>query len=103
MSLSPESRDASLLDVSRLLSEGLNLCVRGRKLDDAVMKAEIAGGIGDLDRRHDQTRCLTPALWVIDQYDNDVAEWEARARTTLSKLPEFALATPPPPTDGEVK
>lgn len=70
-----------------LLSEGLDLCVRARKLDAAVTDAMEAGGVGLMERpvQGTGTRCLTPALWVMDQYDTDAAEWERRARHHLTQ------------------
>lgn len=52
----------------RLLSAGLNLCVRARKLDGAP--------------------CGTINLWVQDQYDKDLAEWEESARSALIAIAE---------------
>ena len=62
-----------------LLSEGLDLCVRARKLDDPVIALEP-----EWEKNPYMTRSATPALWVQDQYDNDLADWETRARKTLS-------------------
>jgi hypothetical protein len=62
-----------------LLSEGLDLCVRARRLDEidyAAISAELQC-----------PRSLTIPLWVQDQYEKDVADWERRTRT-------FLLATP---------
>lgn len=69
------------LELAQMLSEGLDLCVRARGLDDALRAAMVAGNCmgGDDDR----TRCLTPALWVQEQYDTDLADWEDRARKVL--------------------
>lgn len=50
----------------KLLSEGLDLCARGRKLDQVE-------GIG-----------ATPWLWVQEQYEKDLSVWEDRARKALS-------------------
>jgi len=75
-----------------LLSEGLDLCVRARKLDAMARTTSVVdAGVSDLERyapRHnarfpDQpvlTRSGTPALWVSDQYETDLADWERRAR-----------------------
>lgn len=68
-------------DIAMLLSEGLDLCVRARKLDDAITAAVA---IGDQSGRGG-TKCLTPSLWVQDQYDADLAAWEERARAKLSR------------------
>lgn len=91
-------------DVTRLLlSEGLDLCIRARKLDaiqrrqdhlDFSMLPEewVSSGMFDtfvarnnILNPHAQieTRSLTPALWALDQYERDLADWEARARQHL--------------------
>lgn len=86
-----------------LLSEGLDLCVRARKLDAqdrTNAQVEIS-----LDRawwtpentarraeRHNEifpdqpmaTRSATIPLWVQDQYEKDLAAWERAARHHLS-------------------
>ena len=86
-----------------LISEGLDLCVRARKLDaidrrQSVLKwssdAEAWQKDGTFDRyveRHNietphapiEMRCLTPQLWAQDQYERDLADWEARGRKHL--------------------
>lgn len=77
-----------------LLSEGLDLCVRARKLDQALTTAMAAGGVGgDRPRQGAGTRSLTPALWVQDQYDSDLADWERRARHHLM---QGCSGSPPP-------
>jgi len=82
-----------------LLSEGLDLCVRGRKLDAQERTNDLvdsAKGTIDLQRysaRHNalhpespvMTRSGTIALWVLDQYERDVAEWETKTRKHLSQ------------------
>ena len=69
----------SYQDLARLLSEGLDLCVRARKLDDlanrAVVQSEING-----------THCATPALWVMDQYDRDLDAWQDASRKALQQV-----------------
>lgn len=60
------------LELAQMLSEGLDLCVRARGLDDALRAAMVAGNC-----------MLTPALWVQEQYDTDLADWEDRARKVL--------------------
>lgn len=87
----------------QLLSEGLDLCVRARKMDamdrrEATLAAssdpEAWQADGLFDRyveRHniknpDQpiaTRSGTVPLWLNDQYEKDLADWEARARKAL--------------------
>jgi len=69
--------------VATLLSEGLDLCVRARKLDEQVGRA-LEAGMGRIFP--ESTRCGTPALWVQEAYDTDLAEWENRARSTLLRL-----------------
>ena len=58
-----------------LLTEALDLSVRARKLDAMVERALAAG----------RGRCGTPAIWVMDQYDRDLAAWEERSRLHLSQ------------------
>lgn len=67
------------IDFRLLLGEGLNLCVRARKLDDAVQKA-LAIGTPDNDY---ETKCGTLAVWVHEQYERDLADWERRVRHAL--------------------
>lgn len=88
-----------------LLSEGLDLCVRARALDDmdrrrAVLEVSSDGEMwqrtGGFDRyveRHNarypdqqiSTRSAPFPLWVQDQYERDLADWERRARAALMK------------------
>ena len=66
--------------IRELLAEGLDLCVRARKLDEQAT-------LCSLDKYHpspEGPRCITPHIWVIDQYEKDLADWEARARKALS-------------------
>jgi hypothetical protein len=69
-------------EIAQLLSEGLDLCVRARKLDDAMERAMLAS---DAAAREGGTKCGTPALWVRDQYERDLASWEERARAGLQQ------------------
>lgn len=86
-----------------LLSEGLDLCVRARSMDEmdrreAALKASSDGKAwqesGQFDRyvaRHNieypdqqiSTRSMTVPIWLNDQYEKDLAEWERRARLYL--------------------
>lgn len=66
-----------------LLSEGLDLCIRARKLDDQVERA-VEAGTGRIFPQG--THCMTPALWVQELYYKDLAAWEARAKSELMKL-----------------
>lgn len=74
-------------EIALILSEGLDLCVRARKLDDAISAAMVAGHVGE--ERGTEIRCLTPALWVPEAYDRDLDAWESRAKTVLARLPMF--------------
>lgn len=89
----------------QILSEGLDLCVRARTLDaqvrsvsalDASSCPEEWKASGRFDQfvarnniehpeRPLSTRCATPALWVQDQYDKDLHEWERKARHHLTQ------------------
>jgi len=66
-----------MADLRTLLGEGLDLCVRARKMTD--IENEIA-------RRPDDglPRSATIPLWLEDQYQKDLADWETRARAALS-------------------
>ena len=79
--MSTSDQPADIL--AELLSEGLDLCVRARGLDEQVGHA-LEAGMGRIFPAG--TRCATPALWVQDQYDRDLAEWETKARAAMSKL-----------------
>lgn len=69
-------------DMERLVHEALNLVVRARKLDEAILAVECK----KLGSYHpDHMRCGTPHLWLMDQYDTDLAAWEAKAKTALQK------------------
>ena len=60
-----------------VVAEGLDLCVRARKLDQQILEQNMAaqGWTGP--------RSGTPYLWVQEQYDSDLAAWEVRARKAL--------------------
>lgn len=85
-----------------ILSEGLDLCVRARAMDAqdrtdaqiAISSAPKEWWEENLDRRAarhnaifpDQpmtTRSTTLPLWMQDQYEKDLAEWERKARRHL--------------------
>lgn len=90
-------------DDRNLLSEALDLCVRARKLDAqdranvAVTASADPDAMLELLPRHaarhnamfpDQPmegRSATIPLWVQDQYERDLADWERRAREHLMK------------------
>lgn len=78
----------------KLLSEGLDLCVRARKLDAMVRTIAVQDSTPDLERmaeRHNaqypdqpiMSRSGTIPLWVQDQYERDLADWERRSRHHL--------------------
>lgn len=61
-----------------LLSEGLDLCVRARKMDQAerdLVEWQM--------RNSHVTKSGTLPLWAQEQYERDLADWEARARRAL--------------------
>ena len=92
--------------LATLLSEGLDLCVRARKMDAmdrrqaTLATTEYADewvASGRFDKyveRHNieypdtpiSTRSATVALWLQEQYDKDLADWERRARKALSEI-----------------
>ena len=95
--------DAKHEDAASLLSEGLDLCVRARKMDAqdrtaaqmAISSAPQEWWDENIEARaarHNEifpdqpmsTKCGTLALWVQDQYEKDLADWERRARAFLS-------------------
>ena len=63
-----------------LLSDGLDLCVRARKLDEPTMALEA-----EWDKNPHMSRSATLPIWVQDQYDRDLADWETRARRVLAR------------------
>jgi len=75
------------LRLATLLAEGLDLAARARKLDEQAVRA-LEAGMGRTFPS--STRCGTPALWVQESYESDLAAWEARAKTALLDL-GFAL------------
>lgn len=85
-----------------LLSEGLDLCVRARAMDaqdrtaaqmsissankewwDANLAARAAMHNDVFPDTPMSARSATLPLWVQDQYDRDLADWERRARALL--------------------
>lgn len=95
-----ETREGRL---EELLSEGLDLCVRARKMDaidrrQATLAAssdpkgwQEGGRFDEHVKFHNEinpdqpiaTSSATPALWMIDQYEKDLADWEKRGRDFL--------------------
>lgn len=70
-------------ELAELLSEGLDLCVRARNLDEQIERA-LEVSMGSIFP--EGTRCGTPALWIRDQYDNDLTEWEKKSRAAMLRL-----------------
>ena len=88
-----------------LLSEGLDLCVRARAMDatdrtaaqmsissagkdwwDANLAARAAAHNATFPDQPMSTKSATLPLWVQDQYERDIADWERRARAHLIDL-----------------
>ncbi len=62
-----------------LLSEGLDLCARARKMDQAERD------LVEWQMRNPQvTKSGTIPLWAQEQYERDLADWEARARKAIA-------------------
>lgn len=90
-------------DIRTLLSEGLDLCVRARKMDAMDRRAStlavscdpeawqasgrfdayVARNNIEMPHAPIHTRSATVAVWMQEQYDKDLADWEARARKAL--------------------
>lgn len=72
--------------LSELLAEGLGLCVRARRIDEETMKATQRKILPESAKMFPEVygKSGTPYLWMIDQYDKDLADWETRARKALS-------------------
>ena len=86
-----------------LLSEGLDLCVRARKMDAMDRRAAALAAskcadewvesgrfdgyveLHNIDRPDTQiaTRSGTVALWLEEQYQTDLAAWERKSRHHL--------------------
>ena len=106
-----------------LLSEGLDLCVRARGMDaidrrNACLDASVDGKEWERHGRFDEhvrrhnikyadrplaTRSATVHVWMQDQYDKDLAEWERKARHHLGQgcqtvVVPFTLPSPGSPT-----
>lgn len=59
-------------ECKQLLSDGLDLCVRAQAMDAQ-----------DRTAAQMSSHSMTLPLWVQDQYDKDLAEWERSARHHL--------------------
>ena len=70
--------------LAEILADGLDLCVRARKLDQLI--ETIPSDHSDNPCNHPIMRSYTPPLWVRDQYDADLEAWEAKARALMTEL-----------------
>lgn len=70
-------------ELAVIVSEGLDLCIRARELDAQIERA-LQAGMGRIFP--EGTRCATPAIWVQQQYDADLAAWEAKAKESMIRL-----------------
>ena len=94
------------VDCIALLHEALNITVRGRKLDAIANRASCLAAStsaeewqksGQFDRyvnirnescapwRYIEPRSLTPQLWIEDQFNRDLDDWETRARKHMNE------------------
>ena len=100
-----------------LLAEGLDLCVRARQMDaqdrrnahlavscdpeawqaDGTFDRHVARNNIENPDRPISTRSGTVHLWVEDQYQTDLAEWERKSRKHLM---QGCRAPSPPPSRG---
>lgn len=71
-----------------LLHEGLNLCVRARKLDERMLDHYTRETLPESAKEYPETWCksLTPQLWEQDQYDKDLEAWEEKTRQFLKSI-----------------
>jgi hypothetical protein len=77
--MSDENKTTPPDPIRLLLSEGLDLCVRARKMDEAERK------LVEWQMQHPHvTKSATIPLWAQDQYERDLADWEARVRAALA-------------------
>lgn len=95
---------ASADELAEMLAEGLDLCVRARKLDaqdrtnaqveissapkewwDENLAGRVALHNSTFPDQPMSDKITTVHLWVIDQYERDLADWERRARALLMK------------------
>ena len=94
-------------DIRQLLSEGLDLCVRARDMETKDRRAATLAASSDpegwqasgkfeqyvarnnIENPNYQihTRSGTIPLWLEEQYQTDLADWESRARAALMKAP----------------
>lgn len=83
------------LELARILSDGLDLCVRARRMEAMEMER-----IDNKMRSGDFTRSATIPMWAEEQYQADLAKWEAKARTALAPYTLPTLTPPETPKQG---
>lgn len=71
--------------LAELLARGLDLCVRARKMDDPIEWLPVGHPENDCKHAIQRMRCVTPHLWLINQYDEDLKEWETTSKEFLVK------------------
>lgn len=78
--MSEADEETEIDQLRRLLSEGLDLCVRARRLDEQEQHMHRRK-MGDLSP--EVVRSATPYLWAQEQFQTDLDDWEKRARRAL--------------------
>lgn len=74
-----DPKDEEILRLRAVLSDGLDLCARARNMDR--MERER---IEHQMRNPELTRSATIPLWAEEQYQNDLAAWEAKAKALMT-------------------
>lgn len=64
-----------------LLSEALDLSIRAQEMDETLSNFEKRR-----DGTYDLTNCGTLPLWFMQQYDEELADWQRRAKDALIRL-----------------
>lgn len=85
-----------VLQLAEVLSAGLDLCVRARKMDAVDRTNAMVEAFPDVDMERAaprlnacapwapyETRSATIPVWVQEHYERDLAKWEASARKLL--------------------
>src|SRR3546814_17339462 len=75
-------------DLATLLSEGLDLCVRARQIDLAHKQQDARDFLPASAEKYPDAfpLCMTPHIWIQDQYDTDLTDWEWRACEVMAKV-----------------
>lgn len=73
-------RDVQPDPVLMLLVEALDLCARGRRLEE-IDHDTLESSMGRIGRV-----CITIPLYISEQYRCDLDSWERRASAALSKI-----------------